>query len=154
MIKKSHFTVLLCFFLIAGFTASAQSDESGVKNAVNHLFEGMKKADTAMIRSAFTTQPILQTVLKNKEGKTLVLSEPLDSFIVSIARPHTDVYDERISFDVLRLDGDLAIVWAPYKFYLGTVFSHCGADSFQLVKLNGEWKIQYLIDTRRKQNCD
>ena len=42
----------------------------------------------------------------------------------------------------------------PYKFYVGEKFSHCGVNSFQLVKIRGEWKIQYIIDTRRRQNCD
>jgi hypothetical protein len=64
------------------------------------------------------------------------------------------VYDERISFDLVKIDGELASVWTPYKFYAGEKFSHCGVDSYQLVKLNGEWKIQYLIDTRRKQGCE
>lgn len=134
-------------------TVFAQSDESAIREVVNKLFDGMKKTDTTMIRSVFSTQPILQTVLKNKESKVFVESEPLDSFLAAISRPHTEVYDERITFDVIKIDGDLAMVWAPYKFYVGEKFSHCGVDCFQLVKLNGEWKIQYLIDTRRRQGC-
>lgn len=135
-------------------TAIAQSDEVAIKQAVNKLFEGMKKSDSAMIRSVFSSAPFLQTVAKNKDGKTIVLSEPLDSFLVAIAKPHTDIYDERISFDVIKIDRELAIVWAPYKFYVGEKFSHCGVDSFQLIKENGEWKIQYLVDTRRRQGCN
>jgi hypothetical protein len=114
----------------------------------------MKQNDTALIRSAFAANPIMQTVLRNKEGKVAIISEPLDSFLVSVSHPHTEVYDERITFDAIRIDGDLAMVWAPYKFYLGDKFSHCGVDSFQLVKENGIWKILYLVDTRRRQNCE
>jgi hypothetical protein len=39
----------------------------------------------------------------------------------------------------------------PYQFYIGDKFSHCGVNSFQLVKLQGQWKIQYLIDTQEKR---
>jgi hypothetical protein len=144
-------------FIILTFvstTAFAQSDESGIKQAVNRLFEGMKRSDTAMIRSAFCLNPVLQTIVKNKEGRVWVETEPLDSFLVAMVAPHTEIYDERITFDVIKIDGELAMVWAPYKFYVEEKFSHCGVDSFQLIKLNGEWKIQYLIDTRRRQNCD
>jgi len=74
--------------------------------------------------------------------------------LVAIAKPHTEAYDERITFDLVKIDGELAMVWAPYKFYLGEKFSHCGVDAFQLVKINNNWKIQYLIDTRRRQGCD
>lgn len=80
--------------------------------------------------------------------------EPLDSFLVAVSKPHAKVYDERITFDVIKIDGEFAMVWSPYKFYLGDKFSHCGVDSFQLVKINGEWKIQYLIDIRRRQGCE
>jgi hypothetical protein len=144
-------------FIILTFistTVFAQNDEPGVKQAVNKLFEGMRNSDTAMIRAAFASQPILQTIIKNKEGKVFVESEPLDSFLVAVSKPHSEIYDERITFDVVKISGELAMVWAPYKFYVGDRFSHCGIDSFQLVKTNGEWKIQYLVDTRRRQGCE
>jgi hypothetical protein len=143
--------IILTFISIKAFS---QTDEGAIKRVVNKLFEGMKKADTVLIRSAFTAEPLLQTVLRNKEGKSVVRTEPLDSFLVAIGKPHKEVYDERITYDIIRIDGDLAIVWAPYKFFLDDKFSHCGVDSFQLVKINGEWRIQYLIDTRRKQDCE
>lgn len=139
---------------IVSTTVFAQTDGAAVKQAVNSLFEGMKKSDTAMIRSAFTANSLLQTVIKNKEGKVSIVSDPLDSFLLSISKPHTDIYDERIEFDAIKIDGELAMVWALYKFYVGDKFSHCGVDAFQLVKVNNEWKIQYLIDTRRRQGCD
>jgi hypothetical protein len=145
---------LLLILTFASTRLCAQSDEAAVKQVVNNMFTGMKNADTALIRSAFSTAPVLQTIAKNKEGNIVVLTEALDSFLVSIAEPHTEVYDERIVFDLIKIDAELAIVWAPYKFYLGDKFSHCGVDSFQLVKINGQWKIQYLVDTRRRQNCE
>lgn len=146
-----HILIILTFI---STTAFAQNEEAAVKQAVSKLFEGMKTSDTVLIRSAFTGSPILQTVVKNREGKTIVLTEPLDSFLVAIGKPHQEIYDEQIRFDQVRIDGELAMVWAPYKFYLGSQFNHCGTDSFQLIKINGEWKIQYLIDTRRKQGCE
>lgn len=154
MIKKSYRYCLGLILTIAGFQASAQSEEAAVKQAVNRLFEGMKTTDTALIRSAFSMEPVLQTVVRSREGKTSIRTEPLDSFLAAVGRPHTEIYDERISFETVRIDGDLAIAWTPYKFYIGEKFSHCGVNSFQLVKLNGVWKIQYLIDTRRRQNCE
>ena len=106
------------------------------------------------MREAFADGAILQTIIRTKDGNVVVRSEQVDSFAAMVARPHTEVYDERIEFETLRIDGDLAIAWTPYRFYVGEKFSHCGVNSFQLVKLAGVWKIQYLIDTRRKENCD
>jgi hypothetical protein len=52
------------------------------------------------------------------------------------------------------IDGNLASVWTDYKFYIGEKFSHCGVNSFQLFKGDDGWKIIYIIDTRRKDNCN
>ncbi|HVE60615.1 MAG TPA: nuclear transport factor 2 family protein, partial [Chitinophagaceae bacterium] len=131
----------------------AQADENAIKAVINNMFNGMRKSDSALIHSAFAPKPILQTIIKNKEGKVMVRSEVVDSFIIAVSRPHKEVFDERITFDMIKIDGDLATVWTPYQFFIDEKFSHCGVNSFQLVRLNGEWKIQYLIDTRRRQDC-
>ncbi len=130
----------------------AQTATDSVKQTVNNLFTAMRTSDTVLLRSAFSNEAILQTIT-NAVGQTKVRTDKVDAFVQSVGRPHTEVYDERIVFERVDVDGDLASVWTPYKFYIGTNFSHCGVNSFQLVRLNGEWKIQYLIDTRRKEPC-
>ena len=154
MIKNTYLRGLSLVLTMAFVTMSYAQDEAGVKATVNRLFDGMRKSDTAMIRSAFAPQGVLHTVVKTKDGKVLVRSEEIENFIQSIAKPRTEVLDERIEFESIKIDGDLASVWTPYQFYFGSNFSHCGVNSFQLVKMDGTWKIQYLIDTRRKQPCN
>jgi hypothetical protein len=143
----------LLFLTISSFSAFAQTEEDKVKAPILHFFEGMKRSDSLLLKSSLAPQAMLQTVAKNKEGKTAVRTEDISLFITSVTKPHQGVYDERITFDVIKIDADLAVVWTPYKFYVSGQFSHCGVNSFQLVKLNGEWKIQYIIDTRRKEPC-
>ena len=39
--------------------ANAQStEEAGIKEAINNLFEGMRKSDATLIQSAFTETPV------------------------------------------------------------------------------------------------
>jgi hypothetical protein len=153
MIKKSYHRSMFFVLTVITVNASAQTDESAVKQVINNLFNAMKNGDTARIRNVFYYSPLLQTVVKNQNGKTVILTEPLDSFLTAVGQPHQEVYDERINFDIIRIDEDLAMVWAPYKFYLGNRLHHCGVDVFQLVREPGQWKILYLVDTRRK-NCE
>jgi hypothetical protein len=35
-----------------------------------------------------------ETIAKNGDGKTIIINEPLDSFLVGISKPHAGVYDE------------------------------------------------------------
>lgn len=148
------------FFLLlltAGFftiNSTAQSTEDSVKAAVSRLFTAMKESDVTMMKSAFAENAVLQTIGRSKEtGAVVVSAEDVNAFAESIQKIAKGDADEQIVFETIRIDGDLASVWTPYKFYYKGKFSHCGVNSFQLVRLNGEWKIQYIIDTRRRQGC-
>src|SRR5215213_10083646 len=98
MIKKLNLKFLFSLLTLISIQAGAQTEEDAVKKPINNLFEGMRKGDTLLIRSAFSSSAIMQTVIRNKEGKVIVVSEPVDSFLVSIGKPHKEVYDERITF--------------------------------------------------------
>jgi len=132
----------------------AQKTADSVKAVVKQLFDGMKNSDAASIRSAFADSAILQTIGRNAKGEVRVQNENIADFAESISQLKKGAADEQIVFESIKIDGPLAIVWAPYKFYFNGKFSHYGVDSFQLVFINGQWRIQYLIDTRRKQPCD
>lgn len=146
-----YFCLLVCLAFCN--CIKAQSADDSVRSAVNQLFTAMKNADSALLVSGFADSAILQTVV-DKDGKVQIKTEEVAEFAREIGKMQKGILDERIEFDVIRIDGALAIVWAPYKFYYKGKFSHCGADSFQLVRINGKWKIQYLIDTRRSQGCE
>lgn len=139
---------------ICTLNAAAQTETDRVKATINQLFEGMRKSDTLLLKDVFAPGAMLQTITKPKNGGTAVRTDEVAAFVRSVGQPHAEVYDERIQFGQVLIDGDLASVWTPYKFFLGEKFSHCGVNSFQMVRLNGNWKIQYLIDTRRKEGCE
>lgn len=147
-----YFFILLTTLVIA-HSASAQTAEDSVKNVVQQMFAAMKSSDSSLLKSCFAEQVIFQTITKDKNGNTVVKTEDAAAFAAQVGKAEPLSLDERIQFDVVKVDGDLAIVWTPYRFYYKEKFSHCGVNSFQLVRLNKEWKIQYIIDTRRKINC-
>jgi hypothetical protein len=63
------------------------------------------------------------------------------------------VWNERIFDPEVRIDGDVAQVWAYYTFHRNKTFSHCGVDAFMLLKVGSEWKITQLADSRRTTGC-
>ncbi|MCW3115580.1 MAG: nuclear transport factor 2 family protein [Segetibacter sp.] len=145
------------FFVIAALLCSlpgfSQTSLDSVKMVINKMFTAMKTGDSIMLTQCFADTAILQTIVKNKEGKVSIRNEDVRDFAKQIAKLPKGDADERITFDMIKLDADLAIAWTPYQFYYKGNFSHCGVNSFHLVRINGQWKIQYLIDTRRKDNC-
>jgi hypothetical protein len=143
-------------FLILTFsalTSYAQTDDDGIKTTINRFFDGLRTSDSALIKSTLAPSVVFQTIMRKKDGTIAVHTEDVQKFVSAVTEPHPEVYDERITFDGIKVDAALAHAWTPYKFYVGSTFSHCGVNSFQLVKLEGTWKIQYIIDTRRKEKC-
>jgi hypothetical protein len=153
VMKNSFLTLLMIFIGYNLAFAQTESDEVQVKKTITLLFDGMRNTDTTMIRRAFAAKNLMQTIVKTKDGKTMVRTENVNDFIKGIGTPHPEKYDERIEFTKILIDAELASVWTAYKFYVGEKFSHCGVNSFQLIKGEDGWKIIYIIDTRRKDNC-
>lgn len=147
---------ILPLIIILALQSSAsfgQLATDSVKATISRLFEAMLEADGKKLQNCFTDSAFLQTIIQDKTGKDIVKNDEVASFVKQISGIPKGLADERIVFGVVKVDGPLAIVWAPYQFFRNGVFSHCGVNSFQLVRLRNEWKIQYLIDTRRKGNC-
>lgn len=141
--------IVVFALFISSFCFGQTSDNELIKARIQQLFTGMKNADSEMIKAVFTETAILQSVSKNGTVK----NENIAEFIASISKLSKNDADERITFESVLIDDNLASVFTPYEFYYKGNFSHCGVNSFQMVKQNGSWKIQYLIDTRRKENC-
>jgi hypothetical protein len=144
--------IALTVFLIT-LSCAAQQPEDSVKQTIDNLFRSMKNADRNLFETVFTETAILQTISRDKDGKTLVRTEDLKEFGNFISTLKKDSADERITYETIKIDGPLAMAWTPYQFYHNGNFSHCGVNSFQLVRQEGVWKIQYIIDTRRRNGC-
>ena len=146
--------ILLTALMFISTFIKAQSAEDSVKAVVNQLFAAMKGANAVMLKETFADSAVLQTIRRKQDGTFFVQDEKVSDFVGQIGKAKKDSLDERITFETVKVDGPLAIAWTPYKFYYAGKFSHCGVNSFQLVRINGRWKIQFLIDTRRRQNCE
>jgi hypothetical protein len=147
-------SLLIPVLLLSASISYAQTAEDSVKTAIAKLFTAMKNSDSQSILAVFADSAILQTIAKDKNGNGVIKTEKVPEFAKVVSTMPKGAADERISFDMVKVDGPLATAWTPYKFYLNGQFSHCGVNSFQMVRINGEWKIQYLVDTRRKQPCE
>lgn len=135
------------------FPTLAQSEEQAVKEVIMSLFDGMRAKDAEMVMKSFSSDAMMQTVIADPSG-TRVGSNSVEDFGKRIAStPVETELDERILDYQIKIDGNMAAAWTPYEFYVNGNFSHCGVNSFQLVKMSEGWKIVYIIDTRRKEGC-
>ena len=113
----------------------------------------MRRGDSTMVRRTLAPAAVFHAFGAEPGQAPKLEIESISGFLKAVGTPHPASWDERVQFERVLIDANLASVWAPYEFYLGSKFSHCGYDSFQLVKLADGWKIAHIIDTRRKEKC-
>jgi len=150
--------VLLLLFTLAASASPALAQKAAleteaVKQTITAFFDGMRRGDSTLVRRTLAPGAVFHG-LGGRPGQPVTLqTESINGFLKAVGTPHAAVWDERVQFERVLIDANLASVWAPYEFYLGPKFSHCGYDSFQLVKLAEGWKIAHIIDTRRQEQC-
>lgn len=140
--------LLLVAFCRAGFCADprpASTEQQAVLAPVEALFAGMAQRDAAAMRA-----PLLPggSMVLMREGKPVQMT--FDDFATRVAKPGTTPIEERIHHPLVRIDNDLAVVWAPFDFLVDGKIDHCGTDLFSLVRQNGRWLIASIADTGRK----
>jgi hypothetical protein len=170
---KITFRSLLSFFSIAVATASAifliislqaataqapnrsaldrkipsvdSAEQEAVLLPVTQLFDGMEKRDAATIK-----KPLLSggTMVLMRDGKPSQMT--FEHFADRVGKPGTTHIQERIHDPLVRIDHDLAVVWAPFEFLVDGKVDHCGTDLFNLVRTDGKWVIASVADTGRK----
>jgi hypothetical protein len=157
---KTNFRSLLSFFSIAVATASAvflisslhattaqeadSAEQQAVMAPITQTFDGMEKRDAAMIK-----KPLLNggTMVLMRDGKPVQMT--FEDFADRVGKPGTTHIQERIHDPLVRIDHDLAVVWAPFEFLVDGKVDHCGTDLFNLVHTDGKWVIASIADTGR-----
>jgi hypothetical protein len=145
---------LLWFFVLAAATAAgflisslraATPEQQAVLAPVTALFDGMAKRDAEAIK-----KPLLPggTMVLMRAGKPTQMT--FEAFADLAAKPGTTRIEERIHDPLVRIDHDLAVVWAPFEFLVDGKVNHCGTDLFNLVQMDGKWLIASVADTGRK----
>ena len=148
---KRHTKHLSCFFSILLATcpisrAVAQvPQEQAVLAPIYAMFDGMSKRDAAAIKA-----PTLPggTMVLMRDGKPAQMT--FEAFADRVGKPGTTKIEERIHNPLVRIDNDLAVVWAPFEFLIDGKVDHCGTDLFNLVRVDGRWIIASVADTGTK----
>ena len=145
-IVSAQLRLFLPLFLPLAITAHAATpEEQAVLAPVQAMFDGMAHRDSAAI-----TAPLLPggSMILMRDGKPVHMS--FDDFAARVGHPGTTKIEERIHEPLIRIDNDLAVVWAPFEFLSDGKVDHCGTDLFNLVRQDGKWLIASVADTGRK----
>lgn len=127
--------------------------EDAVMMPIMSLLDAMRTRDSVGARAVFHTDAQLIRLPDSVEGFRID-GAAVDGFVAAVGDPERESWDEPIWDWDVKIDGNLALVWAKYAFYRGGEFSHCGVDSFQLALTDRGWKIVSLAYSRRHVHCE
>jgi hypothetical protein len=148
--------ILILFALAFALPSNAQKSETeNVKETIIAFFDAFHKQDSTALKTMADGNIKMQSISVNKEGKTILTESDYYQFVKNIAGiPKDRTFKEKLLDFTIKVDGNMANAWTPYEFWYQEKLSHCGVNSFQLMKEDDKWKIIYLVDTRRREGCE
>jgi hypothetical protein len=144
---RSHLILFLAGATATGFLINSlhasTSDEQAVLAPITAMFDAMAKRDATAIK-----KPLLPGggLVLMRDGKPIQMT--FDAFADAVGKAGNQI-EERIHDPLVRIDNDLAVVWAPFEFLVDGKVNHCGTDLFNLVRADGKWLIASIADTGR-----
>jgi ketosteroid isomerase-like protein len=136
----------------AGPRKATAAERADVMKAVEGFFQAMRARDSAGLANGFTSRANWVTVAY-RDGKASVNRRPAAADVGRMSRAPQDLDERFLKDPVVRVDGDIALVWGSYQFKVGGKVSHCGYDSFHMLKENGAWRLEGGIYTVRPDGC-
>jgi hypothetical protein len=129
------------------------TDEGAVMAPINAMFAGLAARDSAAILAQLRPDGGATVASEKADGTRSVRHLSWADFTAGI-KPGPEKYEERITNPAIEIDGDIAMVWAPYVFLVDGKAHHCGIDHFDLVREAGSWKILNVTWSQRTTGCE
>jgi hypothetical protein len=130
------------------------TEEQAVLAPINQLFAAIAAKDGARILAQVRGDGRVTSVVAERSGGQPVKSSSWAEFAARFKPGEGPVLEERlVGAPAIEVDGDIAMVWSPYVFFVDGKLSHCGIDHFDLVRDAGQWKVLNITWTQRKTDC-
>ena len=134
----------LALGMLGGCSGRQIKSDKAVLVSLEAMFDGMAHRDAAAIKAPWLPGGILTLVVEGSLSQITV-----ENFANRVATSGTTHIEERMHDPEVRIDHDLAVVWAPFNFFIDGRLVHCGRDLFSLNEKNGKWQIVALAATTR-----
>lgn len=126
------------------------ADEQAVLAPINALFAALEAGDAAGVLRVVYPDGRVTAVGQLRSGSGL-RQESWAQFAARM-KPGQG-FSETISDPAIEIDGDIAMVWAPFVVRVDGKVGNCGIDHFDLVRERGAWKVMNISFSSRTTGC-
>lgn len=152
---KAAITILLLFFSLNFISAQQTSkDKQEIHQLLNSFMQSIIKKDSVTFNSLFFEGNVnwIGVIKEKSQAKTIednpsivknYFTSTYTSFIQSILRNKKS--EEKFENIVIQNDDAIASVTFDYSFWSEDSMTNWGNEYWQLVKINGKWKISSVL---------
>lgn len=144
ILMRSCLLVLVLAPIAPHVDAQASEDEGKAVIAVADSVLGALSSGNSMALARLTLDSSVVGGAGVRDG---VERLSLRTWRLYIDRTGPSTFTERGFGATARVQDRVAQVWMPYDLYIGGVWSHCGVDTFAMMKREGRWRVAALIYT-------
>ena len=145
--------LILAVALSYSIISFSQSDDRAlILETVQKFFDSIEFRDRQLLESILVPNSLNISARELDDGEAQFNVMSYDEVVTALTRPGRNA-KERSWDETVLIQGNIAVVWTPYDFHEDGEFSHCGIDSFQLIKQDGQWLISNSSWTLETENC-
>ena len=151
---KSSFTLLAIFILLSSLTwAQTSSDDAERQVILSVIYDWADTLTTGDLerRKQLTIDGSMIQRLRQQPDGSFDLTPSIANF--ADMSPSNTVMVERFWYEELIIRDQFASFVAAYDFWIDGEFSHCGTDVFDMIKVDGQWKIGNMKFTIVREGC-
>jgi len=134
----------LFLFAQLSFTQLSRAEDTPLQ-VVQKLFKAVSHHDSSATAALFSPDAVLFSVHSDESAPALSAVKWLERMDASKDQWLSEFGTQQ------QESGTVAHIWAEYDFHLSGKFSHCGIDSFSLLKTGAGWKVVLIADDASRQ---
>lgn len=127
-------------------------EEAAVLAIVDRYLAAISAQDLATMAALQMPDGMTYRARPAEGGGIEVVGRP-NAYWVDPARRDARVLREQYWSPTVLIRGSIALVWAPYEFQVDGKTTHCGIDTFDFVKVDGQWRVANTMWTVEPDAC-
>jgi hypothetical protein len=133
--------------------AGHQSDEeTAVLEAMDRYMIAISANDFQAMATMQTPEGMTYRARATEGGNMDIVAHP-NSYWIEPSQDDGRPVRERYWSPTVLIRGGIAVVWAPYEYWINGKTSHCGVDVFDFVKTGGGWRVSNSMWTVEPNAC-
>ncbi|MDX1440332.1 MAG: hypothetical protein R3284_10570 [Rubricoccaceae bacterium] len=128
------------------------AEEAAVLEAMDRYMIAISESDLDA-QAAMQTPDGMTYQWRPSESSGMHITSHPNSYWTDPSQDDGHEYQERYWSPTVLIRGGIAIVWAPYEFWIDGETNHCGVDVMDFVKIDGQWIVSNAMWTVEPNAC-